>query len=86
VSRRRPRIPGTSSRPRRTLWLLPEIPDDAPEAFKNALAIRNACNIQGVCPDCGAQGEIRGPDAHGSLHLVFEHENGCGVLHDGEAA
>lgn len=84
VSRRRPRIPGTT-KPSRVLWLLPEIPDDAPAALKNALAIRNAANVAGVCPDCGACGEITGPDEHGFLHLTFEHEDGCGAFTDDEA-
>ncbi len=83
---RRHRIPGTTARPPRTLYLLPEIPDDAPEAFKNAIAVRNACATEGRCPDCGARGELRGPDEHGFLHLVFEHEDGCAVLLDPEAA
>ena len=70
----------------RAVYLLPSIPDDAPERWKNGVAIRNACATTGRCPDCRARGELRGPDERGLLHLVFEHENGCGVLHDGEAA
>jgi len=83
--KRRHRIPGTSARGR-VLFLLPEIPDDAPEEFKNALAIRNAANVAGVCPECGARGELSGPDEHGFLHLTFEHEAGCGVFTDEAAA
>jgi hypothetical protein len=86
MSRRRSRIPGTSSRPLRALYLLPAIPDDAPEQLKNALAIRNACTTEGRCPNCGAEGEVTGPDASGCLHLTFRHEDGCGVLRDPEAA
>jgi hypothetical protein len=83
---RRPRVPGMTSRPLRVLYLLPEIPDDAPEELKDALAIRNACATEGRCPDCGACGEIHGPDEHGIMHLVFRHEDDCGVLRDPEAA
>jgi hypothetical protein len=86
MSRRRPHIPGTSSKPLRVLFLLREIPDDSPEDLKNALAIRNACATEGVCPDCGACGEIQGPDDHGIFHAVFRHEDACGVLRDPEAA
>jgi hypothetical protein len=86
MSRRPSRIPGTSSRPLRALYLLPEIPDDAPEELKNAIAIRNACATEGRCPSCGARGELTGPDEHGVLHLTFRHENDCGVLSDPEAA
>jgi hypothetical protein len=68
------------------LFVLPEIPDDAPAPFKNGLAIRNAATTSGQCPDCCAHGEIAGPDRHGFMHLTFCHEAGCGVLHDGEAA
>jgi hypothetical protein len=85
VSRRRSRVPGTSSKPFKALYLLAEIPDAASEALKNGLAIRKAASTSGVCPDCGARGEIRGPDARGFLHLVFEHEQGCGAYTD-EAA
>ncbi len=70
----------------RVLFLLPSIPDDAPAAFKNALAIRNACNSEGVCPDCGAHGELTGPDELGIFHLTFQHEDDCDVLRDPEAA
>ena len=80
---RRPRIPGTRSR---VLFVLPGIPDDAPEAFKNALAVRNAANVAGVCPSCRARGELTGPDEHGFLHLTFRHEDDCGVLRDEEVA
>ena len=83
---RRPRVLGTTSKPFRALYLLAEIPDAAPEAIKNGLAIRNTATTSGVCPDRGARGKVRGPDALGFLHLVFEHEDGCGVLHDGETA
>ena len=70
----------------RALYLLPEIPDDALTAWKNALAIRNACTTSGRCPDCHARGRLHGPDADGFLHLVFAHENDCAVLLDPEAA
>jgi hypothetical protein len=83
---RRPRVPGMSSRPLRVLYLLPEIPDGAPEDLKDALAIRNACATSGVCPDCGARGELTGPDGHGFFHLTFRHEDECDVLRDPEAA
>lgn len=82
---RRPRVPGMSAKPR-ALLLLPSIPDDAPETLKNGLAIRNAATTSGVCPDCGARGELRGPDKHGLLHLCFVHEDECAVLLDPEAA
>ena len=82
----RPRIPGTISRPPRVLFVLPPIPDELDEATKNGLAIRNAASTSGVCPNCGARGEVRGPDTLGSLHLVFVHEDDCGALLDGTAA
>jgi hypothetical protein len=76
------RIPGTK---RRTLFVLPSIPDDLPVETKNAIAVRNACSVRGRCPDCGAHGQLAGPDALGYLHLVFLHERGCDALTD-EAA
>ena len=66
----------------RALYLLPSIPDDAPTAWKNALALRNTCSTTGRCPDCGARGELTGPDERGLLHLTFRHEDDCGVLTD----
>ena len=83
--KRRHRIPGTTAAPA-ALYLLPAIPDDAPEWFKNALALRNAASTSGICPDCGARGETSGPDAAGFLHLTFGHELGCGALTDEDAA
>jgi hypothetical protein len=80
MSRRPPRVPGMSSRPR-TIYLLPSIPDELDERTKDGLAIRNAASASGVCPSCGATGDLRGPDDHGFMHLVFEHE-----LVAGEAA
>ena len=81
----RPRIPGTS-RPK-TLYVLPAIPDELPPELKNALAIRNACATQGVCPHCGVVGEVQ-PDAEleGLFHYTFRHEPWCAALRDGEAA
>ena len=78
---RRPRIPGTSGR--NTLYVLPEIRDDWPAELKDALAIRNACAVEGQCPDCGVVGEIT-PDESRSLlfHYTFRHEEWCRVLRD----
>lgn len=82
---RRPRIPGT--RATRVLYVLPAIPDDLAEATKDALAIRNACAVEGRCPDCGTMGEIH-PDAEydGLFHYTFRHEPWCGALTDEAAA
>jgi hypothetical protein len=84
MSRRRPRIPGTTGR--KTLYLLPEIRDDAPAALKNALAIRNACAVEGQCPACGVIGALSA-DAKfsGVFHYAFRHESWCLALTDGSA-
>ena len=78
------RIPGLY-RKGSSLYLLPSIPDDAPAELKNALAIRNACAIEGKCPSCGATGELTF-EQNGLGHLTFHHEPECPVLHDQEAA
>lgn len=80
------RVPGTMTR-QRTLYVLPEIRDDDTPAHKNALAIRNACTVEGRCPCCGTVGEIT-PDAEiaGFYHQTFRHEDWCAVLRDGDAA
>jgi hypothetical protein len=70
----------------RVLYVLPSIPDDAPEQLKNALAIRNACATEGVCPDCGVVGVVVADELPGLFHLVFRHEDDCAVLRDPEAA
>jgi hypothetical protein len=83
--RRRRRVPPTRAA-RRALFLLPGIPDDADETLKNGLALRNACAVDGRCPDCGAFGELDlEPDEIGVYHLTFRHERTCGVLTDEQA-
>jgi hypothetical protein len=82
VSRRK-RIPCTR-RPK-ALFVLPAIPDEAPAAVKNALAIRNQCSVEGHCPACDAEPELY-LDQHGIHHLVFRHDEDCPCLRDGEAA
>lgn len=64
-----------------TLYVLPAIPDDAPDTVKNALAIRNAASANGVCPSCGATPYLW-QDNDGITHLTFEHEEGCGCFTD----
>lgn len=66
---------------RRAAYVLPAIPDTASDDVKNSLAIRNACAIDGVCPDCGAIGELA-PDKEmdGAFRLTFAHEPGCRSL------
>ncbi len=64
------RVPGTY---KRTLYVLPEIPDDAPAELKNALAIRNAASVAERCPDCHARGQLHpDPNVAGLMHLTFE--------------
>ena len=82
---RRHRIPAI--RTGSTLFVLPEIPDDAPEEFKNGLAIRNACLTEGRCPACGAVGELSAdPELERIFHFTFRHEDWCPVLRNDEAA
>ena len=81
---RRPRIPGT--RATRVLYVLPAIPDELDEATKDALAIRNACTVEGRCPDCGAVGELHSDALDGLFHYTFRHEPWCGALTDEAAA
>jgi hypothetical protein len=84
MSKRRPRIPGTRN-PRR-LCVLPSIPDQLDPKLKNALAIRNACAIEGKCHACGTVGELEPDPTELMFHLTFRHEDWCPVLSDGEAA
>ncbi len=73
------RIPGTYRsllRGGNFLAVLPEIPDDASENVKNALAIRNAATLSGRCA-CGA---VAGPIEQvetGIYMVTMEHENDC---------
>ena len=82
---RKARVPGTTSK--RTLLLLPTIPDDLDAETKNALAIRNAASASGICPDCGTVGQLH-PDKQLARvwHLVFEHQFGCRAATDGQPA
>jgi hypothetical protein len=79
---RRPRISGTT-RKRRTLFVLPTIPDGLSPALKNALAIRNACAVEGRCPCCGVVAEVeRDSELDYLRHLTFRHEPWCECLRD----
>lgn len=80
---RRSRVPGI--RRKNVLFVLPLIPDDAPDAVKDALAIRNACATEGRCPACGVEPELH-LDQFGIHHLVFFHENDCPCVRDDVAA
>jgi hypothetical protein len=76
------RIPPKAKR-RRSLYLLPEVPDGAPTAVKNGIAMRNVCALEGRCPGCGAVGELHADAEHASLfHLVFQHEYECAASDD----
>lgn len=80
---RRSRVPGTY---KRTLYVLPSIPDDLDEETKNALAIRNAASTTGRCPDCGVTPTVYLDREFESVaHAVFEHEPTCRSLTDGAA-
>jgi hypothetical protein len=66
----------------RQAWLYvgPEIPEDASQTLKNALALRNSANIAGTCPECGATMALAGEPSPGVRSFVMEHEPGCPVL------
>ena len=84
MSHRTSRIPGTA---KRTLLVLPAIPDDAPAELKNAIALRNACVTEGQCPGCGVIGVVTpDPKLEATFHYTFRHENWCGALTDEQAA
>jgi hypothetical protein len=64
----------------------PPSPRPRHSQLKNALAIRNACATEGVCPDCGAVGVLEADAEHEAIfHYTFRHEPWCGPLTD-EAA
>jgi hypothetical protein len=68
-------------RRRRALLLLPQIPDAAPAALKDALAVRNEASATGCCPGCGAEARLLGTPRPGEIvHAVFAHEAGCPAL------
>ncbi|MFF9211931.1 MULTISPECIES: hypothetical protein [unclassified Streptomyces] len=69
----------------------PAIPDAAPAALKDGLAVRRAANVHGWCPDCGARPQM--PNRRQRRALVragkvipalFFHEDGCACLTDDE--
>ncbi|MHB1782389.1 MAG: hypothetical protein ACYCTE_06800 [Acidimicrobiales bacterium] len=69
----------------RTLFVLPEIPDDASVAFKNALTIRNQATRTGRCPACGAVTEVVQPPRPGEVgHARMEHDDDCPALLGGD--
>ena len=75
------RVPGTYRRPAHVLYVLPSIPDDAPDGLKDGLAIRNVCMTEGRCPACGVTPTYSVDDT-GIGHLTFAHEDECRVLRD----
>ena len=78
----RRRVPGTHRNRRPSvLYVLPSIPDDAPDEVKDALAIRNACATEGKCPACGAIPELS-LDRDGLGWLTFHHQPDCPVRDD----
>lgn len=79
------RVPGSYRNAGRTLFVLPSIPDDAPDELKNALAIRNACATEGRCPACGSMPDIS-VDEYGIGHMTFRHDDDCPCLLDDWAA
>lgn len=73
------------------LVIQPTIPDSAPDALKNALAVRRAANLHWKCPDCGAQPQMPNhkqqralPRAGKAIPAIFLHKDGCGCLTDDE--
>jgi hypothetical protein len=58
---------------------IPPIPDDAPEAFKNAAAIRNFAWKHGKCPECEARPELGPHPDIGVLSVTFQHDPDCSV-------
>lgn len=84
---KRSRVPGTPDPRRRTLFVLPPIPDDASTRIKNSIAVRNAASVEGTYPECGVTAELYADTEHRLLfHAVFRHESWCAALPDGEAA
>jgi hypothetical protein len=81
--KRRHRIPPTPSK--RVLFALPEIPDALNAETKNALAIRNQSTVEGKCPSCGCEPEIRRLEP---LVFVarFTHADECPAFRDEDAA
>jgi hypothetical protein len=69
------------------IYVLPEIPDDAPVHVKEGLAARNASAVDGICPSCGAVGEVTADRRMaGVYHLTFRHQDRCNALLDSELA
>lgn len=68
----------------RTMFIRPDIPDDASVATKNGLAMRNEASATGSCPGCGAEVELSGPIIPGTVvHAVLRHDEGCPALLQG---
>jgi hypothetical protein len=55
------------------------IADGPPEATKNALALRNATWVDGVCPACGASVRLTAFPELGMIGVTFQHSDSCPV-------
>lgn len=85
MSRRHHRVPGTKQGG--VLYVLPSIPDCLDPEAMNAIAVSNACSVNGECPDCGAEAELhRDPILEQLAHVVFFHEPWCATQRGGLAA
>ncbi len=59
------------------VFVLPDIPDDAPARLREGLARRRICAITGRCP-CGAEFTMPDHVEPGSVTLItVEHETDC---------
>ena len=61
-----------------TLFVLPDIPDDATPATKDALAARNQTSLTGQCPHCDV--EVRFWIESGVANLRYLHDDWCPVV------
>ncbi len=73
----------TAKSTRRTVVVVPDIPDGAPSSVKNGLAIRNRATATGRCPACGARMEVSAPVVPGQVtDARMLHESWCPALVD----
>jgi hypothetical protein len=60
----------------KTLAILPSAGDDASDAVRLALSVRNAASVSGRCA-CGAVASSPVEVAPGVFSVTFEHEHDC---------
>jgi len=72
-------VDAEGQRPGRRKFVLPTVSESDPPEVRNAVAIRNAATVAGLCPCCGARFVLERTPG-GVTVLNMKHQDGCPAL------